>query len=67
MGEAEVKDGQGMMLRDGGERKSMWGYTKGSGREEGVIAPTRGLAGVVRRGTYTIGSEAKAEKQTLTL
>lgn len=67
MGEAEVKDGQGMMLRDGGERKSMRGYTKGSGREEGVIAPTRGLAGVVRRGTYTIGSEAKAEKQILTL
>ena len=63
MGEAEVKDGQGMMLRDGGERKSMRRCIKGSGREEGVIAPTRGLAGVVR----TRGSEANAEKQTLTL
>lgn len=38
MGEAEVKDGQGMMLKDGGghERKSMWGCIRGGGREEGV-------------------------------
>ena len=39
MGEAEVKDGQGMMLRDGGghERKSMQGCTRIRGREDGVI------------------------------